>query len=288
MAELKESIELSVPLDTLDLSSYQSIYISYGSKNNETPPYEFYHDFPFFMKFAKLPMICITIDMYQKFTQTDRPFETMPDDIKATCTYVTVPSFTMADSFSITEKLLEKLKLNTSARVFFVNFIKYKHPNEEEKRNAIESMKLKQIVAPYDYYDWCGYRLPHFIIKNSEPTNQVFTNVQKYLDILFTLVTPTDRDEFISSFSNGENLKQVLKKKHHKRSVADRIQIYKELRSCLFDITSDIMYCTPQLKILLNIPEDWEEEYPENEFGGKRTKQTKKRTKKRNKRTKYL
>ena len=124
----------------------------------------------------------------------------------------------MDTTIAITHQLVQKLDRNTiKPRVFFVNFIKYRNPNETEQQIISESDSLK-IHIPYDYYEWGGFLMPNFIIK-------VPNEVDQYLK---TIQTHKKYRSFLKALSNDEELK-LLKK-----------PLYESIRSCVIDITPAI------------------------------------------------
>jgi len=152
-------------LDTLDLSGYRCVYISFGSKNQEgiTP---FYQDFPFFLEYInKYPLCVISIDHYDTFEkkEQDVPFDLWSAKPRKRYTHVTIPSRTMDQTIHITQKLVSLLSKSKPEQVFFVNFIKYKHKDAHDAGPEKEAIALQSQLGVYkdNYYEWCGFTLFH-------------------------------------------------------------------------------------------------------------------------------
>ena len=239
-------------LDTLDLSSYKCIYISFGSINgngdDKTP---FYQDFPYFLEeINKYPLCVISIDKYPGFTREERviPFNMVDSNPRQRYTHITIPSHTMDNTIGITKKLVELLDKN-EAQVFFVNFIKYRNKTAHDAGPEKEAMKLLSHLGKYrdNYYDWYGFGLfKDFIIKNTP-------SFERVKQILYFKDTPTTKG-FLDYLKNDEELSSTYP------------NIHAMLRSHLIDITSEI---TPEQIALL---------HPEF-TAGKRTRKRRRRRK---------
>lgn len=246
-----EAIEVE-ELDTLDLSSYKCIYISFGSINGDGKK-PFYQDFPYFLEeINKYPLCVISIDKYPDFTREERviPFNMVDSDPRQRYTHITVPSHTMDNTIGITEKLVELLDKN-EAQVFFVNFIKYRDKNAHDAGPETEAMKLLSHLGKYrdHYYDWYGFGLfKDFIIKNTH--DDMLERIKGLL-----AVKDTSNSTFLTSLKDDNLLKRTV-----------RHEIYTGLRSHLIDITYEI---TPEQIALL---------HPEF-TAGKRTRKRRRRRK---------
>ena len=162
-------------LETLDVSSYKCIYISFGSKNGkgERP---FYHDFPYFLEMInKYPLCTISIDNYPRYTKEDIvvPYGALEDEKhpRKKYTRVTIPSHSMDETIRITQHLVALLD-QTKAQVFFVNFIKYRDATAHDSAPEREAIRILPALGKFreHYYDWYGFGLfQDFIIKSPSP-----------------------------------------------------------------------------------------------------------------------
>jgi hypothetical protein len=171
-------------LDSLDIPSYDCVYVSFGSKSPNGSEPHFEQSNPYFLKHLSSRYLCIAIDPgFKKEIHLDTSFSfvTLPVDIlsdqeaqrlsletQSTETPKNYYQLKVEYSKRKTEELTQQIVqlLNPSQRVFFVNFIKFVTSTAHD---AIIG-KIVDIVGqlgPFqkDYYEWGGYRYPHLIIK---------------------------------------------------------------------------------------------------------------------------
>jgi len=246
-------IEVS-ELDTLDLSGYRCVYISFGSKEHPDPKKpRFYQDFPYFLEeINKFPLLCISIDKYDTFEKEERVVPINPFDITPRNTYtrVTIPTRTMDETIRITQQLVELVSKNNPEQVFFVNFIKYRNKNAHDAGPETAAMEILSHLRQYKdcYYDWYGFGLFHdFIIKNTPFSDRVKM-------ILYSKDNP-QKEGFLDILKNDNSLIDLFP------------TIHTMLRRSLIDITPTI---TPEQIALL------EPELPKF-TAGKRTRKRRRR-----------
>jgi hypothetical protein len=172
-------------LETLDVSSYKCIYISFGSKNG-SGKLPFYHDFPFFLEMInKYPLCTISIDDYPDYTKEDVkvPYGALSDDEhpRKQYTRVKIPSRSMDETIRITQHLVALLD-KIEAQVFFVNYIKYKDKTAHDSDPEREAIRILQELGKFreHYYDWYGFGLfKDFIIKS--PSLDILERIKVFL-----------------------------------------------------------------------------------------------------------
>ena len=210
--------------DTLDLSHYKCIYISFGSRN-QTHVKQFYQEFPYFLEMInKYPLCVISIDDYPSFTMEEEvvPFDMWEAKPRKRYTRITIPSHTMEQTIHITKKLVELVDKNES-QVFFVNFIKYRSKTAHDAGAEQEATQIESYLGKYsdNYYHWYGFGLfKDFIIKNTPD----FDRVQKIL--------------YFKDNPNGREFLEHLKNDHALRD--NQPKTYAILRYHLLDITPQI------------------------------------------------
>jgi len=255
VSELKEVTDVKDSLDTLDLSGYRCVYISFGSKNQEgiTP---FYQDFPFFLEYInKYPLCVISIDHYDTFEkkEQDVPFDLWSAKPRKRYTHVTIPSRTMDQTIHITQKLVSLLSKSKPEQVFFVNFIKYKNKDAHDAGPEKEAITLQDHLGEYkeNYYEWCGFTLfRDFILKIPSTPTPIFKIVTQIL-----AARNNPRNPLLALLKNDNDV------------LRERFSSYDALREFLIDITPDI---TPDQYFLLDLDL--------KEFtGGKRTRKRRRR-----------
>lgn len=246
-------------LETLDLSHYKCIYISFGSKN-QTQVKQFYQDFPYFLEMInKYPLCVISIDDYPEFTSVEHvvPFDMWEAKPRKRYTHVTIPSRSMDKTIRITQQLVELLDKNESAQVFFVNFIKYRNKTAHDAGPEQEALHMLTHLGKYrdHYYDWYGFGLfEDFIIKRPRK----HTMLGRIEGLLALKDQPSPRP-FVTVLKDDDRLKST---------VSD--EMYKGLRTYLLDITPQIT--SDQISLL---------DPDLAEFSGGRRKRRRRRTRRR-------
>lgn len=242
--------EIEVSLDTLDLSGYRCVYISFGSKNQERKK-PFFQDFPYFLEYInKYPLCVISIDKYDTYEkeEEDVPFDPWEAKPRKRYTRVTIPSRTMDQTTRITQQLVELLGKHKPEQVFFVNFIKYQNKDAHDAGPEKEAIAIQSHLGEYmdNYYEWCGFSLfRDFILKQPSRPTPIYDTLKQVLSARDTPDNP-----FLKLLKNDDLRKKV------------RPELYDAIRTFLIDITPDI---TPDQYNLLDLNL--------NEFaGGKRTR----------------
>jgi len=215
-------------LETLNLSSYKCIYISFGSKNG-SGKLPFYHDFPYFLEMInKYPLCAISIDDYPDYTKKDVnvPYGALEDEEhpRKKYTHITIPSHSMDETIRITQHLVALLD-EVDAQVFFVNFIKYKIKTAHDAGSEREAIRILPHLGKYidHYYDWYGFGLfQDFIIKSPSP--DILERIRGFL----ALKDNPKYKLFLTALKN-DDLSTV--KSHQMQTL---------LRTFLIDITSQI------------------------------------------------
>ncbi len=213
----------------IDLSSYNFIYISYGSKQNEIETEirygtkstkKFYQQCPHFLSYLHtLPLLCISIDTYDKFTIESRVIDLL-DGGDTTYKHVCVPTINMTTTIEHTDTLVTALK-GTKSIVFFVNFIKFKtEGNLDEQHTLKQSKKLPKLIpVQYNYYEWCGYSMPDFILKRNYDKDQL---LEIWKD-----------NKILEALNDDTKLKKCL-------TARNALGKYNDIRSGLLNITYDV------------------------------------------------
>ena len=242
-------------LETLNLSTYKCIYISFGSKNGKgnTP---FYHDFPYFLEMInKYPLCTISIDDYPDYTKEDIvvPHGALEDDEhpRKKYTRVTIPSRTMDETIRITKHLVALLD-KTEAQVFFVNFIKYRDKTAHDSAPEREAIRILPELGKFreHYYDWYGFGLfQDFIIKSPSP------DILERIKMFLYFKDAPQYHTFLTALKN-DDLSMVTP------------QMQSLLRTFLIDITPQIR--SDQIML-------FEPDYSEISGGRKRTRKRRRR-----------
>ena len=157
MVSLIKGMALRDTLDSLDIPSYDCVYVSFGSKSPNGSEPHFEQSNPYFLKHLSSRYLCIAIDPgFKQFVHKDS-FVTVPVLSDPTETY----QYSKRKTEEITRQIVQLL--NPRQRVFFVNFIHFVNPYAHD---AIKVDIVGQL-GPFqkDYYEWGGYRYPHLIIK---------------------------------------------------------------------------------------------------------------------------
>jgi hypothetical protein len=221
MAAAETSEMPKTSLDTLDLSGYRCVYISFGSKN-QLGKLPFYQTFPFFLEFInKYPLCVISIDNYDTFEkeEEDVPFDTWNVKPRKRYTRITIPTHTMDQTIHITQQLVELLNTHKPEQVFFVNFIKYLDKSAHDAGPEKEAAVLQSHLGEYkdNYYEWCGFTLfRDFILKIPSTPNPMFNTVKQILAARNTLNNPflkllkNDDDELRKKFSSYHAIRDFL------------------------------------------------------------------------------
>jgi hypothetical protein len=302
MASLERQSSLDEFLDSLDVTKYSAVYVSYGSRNtrdSEENQYKFYQSNPFFLENFG-PYLCIAIDpMFKGYNYTDHPtfrFATIPleemtdkeaielsDQTKESLDRTTHKNYTIFKlSFSIkkvkevTRKIVQLL--DVSQRVFFVNFIKFVNPDAHDAAIG-KYVNIEKYLGPFttDYYDWGGYIYPNVIIKkNSTKIKTTMGDVD-----VSTLLSST---KIYNGFQEKDH-STILQRMYHDisstkgkfKNVVDKIDAQRSLLQCVIDITGKSELSDIQVG-MMTYPETDKPDEPLGE-GGKRTKR--KRTKRR-------
>ena len=161
MVSLIKGMALRDTLDSLDIPSYDCVYVSFGSKSPNGSEPHFEQSNPYFLKHLSSRYLCIAIDPgFKQFVHKDS-FVTVPVLSDPTETYQLKVDYSKRKTEEITRQIVQLL--NPRQRVFFVNFIKFVNPYAHD---AIKVDIVGQL-GPFqkDYYEWGGYRYPHLIIK---------------------------------------------------------------------------------------------------------------------------
>ena len=181
MVSLIKGMVLRDTLDSLDIPSYDCVYVSFGSKSPNGSEPHFEQSNPYFLKHLSSRYLCIAIDPgFKKEIHLDTSFSfvSLPVDIlsdqeaqrlsletQSTETPKNYYQLKVEHSKRNTEEITRQIVqlLNPRQRVFFVNFIKFVNPYAHD---AIKVDIVGQL-GPFqkDYYEWGGYRYPHLIIK---------------------------------------------------------------------------------------------------------------------------
>jgi hypothetical protein len=237
-AEVSERIDI----DTLDLTGYRCVYISFGSKEHPdiTNPKPFYQKFPFFLEFInKYPLCAISIDQYDAFEkeEEDVPFDTWGVKPRKKYTRVDIPTRTMAQTIQITQQLVELLRKYKPEQVFFVNFIKYQNKDAHDAGPEQEAVAIERHLGEYrdNYYEWYGFTLfRDFILKNPSRPIPIYADLKKVL-----AARDTPNNPFLKLLKNDDKLREKI-----------RPELYEAIRTFFIDITPDI---TPNQYNLLDV-----------------------------------
>ena len=163
-------------METLDIPSYDCVYVSFGSKSPDESEPHFEQSNPYFLKHLSSRYLCIAIDpAFKKRIHIDTfTFVTLPVDILSDGEAQRLSLETSKNYYQLkvdyskrkTEELTKQIVqlLNPRQRVFFVNFIKFVTPTAHD---AIGKIDIVGNLGPFqkDYYEWGGYRYPQLIIK---------------------------------------------------------------------------------------------------------------------------
>jgi len=167
---------VKVCMETLDIPSYDCVYVSFGSKSPDESEPHFEQSNPYFLKHLSSRYLCIAIDpAFKKRIHIDTfTFVTLPVDILSDGEAQRLSLETSKNYYQLkvdyskrkTEELTQQIVqlLNPRQRVFFVNFIKFVTPTAHD---AIGKIDIVGNLGPFqkDYYEWGGYRYPQLIIK---------------------------------------------------------------------------------------------------------------------------
>ena len=277
-------------LDTIDISHYDTVYISYGSKDySGTKQHRFNQSNPPFLSFFG-PYLCIAID--PEFSELDS--EIHKDEESPDFEFVTIPVETLSDREAIqlseshpkktvfdfkrdysikrTEEITQKLVqlLNTRQRVFFVNFMKFVDPRAHDARIA-DILDIEKHLGPFqkDYYEWAGYLYPNIIVKKH--STKIRTTV--LLDVA-TLIGSTTIYNGYQEKSPSTVLERIYdditNKKFRFKYISDIEAAHKALLQCVIDITGRSELFLTQVEIIVTDPG------PDRPAGGKRRKKTRK------------
>ena len=268
VTELKEVSEVKDSLDTLDLSGYRCVYISFGSKHGDPRnPKPFYQKFPFFLEFInKYPLCAISIDKYDKFEkkEEDVPFDTWGVKPRKKYTRVDIPTDTktMAQTIQITQQLVTLLSKYKPEQVFFVNFIKYADKDAHDAPPEKAAAAIEHHLGEYrdNYYEWYAFNsiFNDFILKNPSTPIPMHDTLKKVL-----AARDNPNNPFLKLLKNdNDELRQKI-----------RPELYEAIRAFLIDITPDI---TPDQYNLLDVDL--------KEFEGGKRKRTRKRRRRRTRR----
>ena len=165
-------------LDSLDIPSYDCVYVSFGSKSPNGSEPHFEQSNPYFLKHLSSRYLCIAIDpgFKKQFVHKDTysfvtlPVEVLSDAEAQRLSTETKNYYQLKVEYSKrkTEELTQQIVqlLNPSQRVFFVNFIKFVTPTAHDAMIG-KILDIFGNLGPFqkDYYEWGGYRYPHLIIK---------------------------------------------------------------------------------------------------------------------------
>ena len=287
-----EAIDTLSYLDTIDISQYDTVYISYGSKDHSgAKQHRFNQSNPPFLSFFG-PYLCIAID--PDFSKIDSTIHRDKDEEYPDFEFVTIPVESLSDreaiqlseshkktifdfkreysikkTIEITQKLVQLL--NPRQRVFFVNFIKFVDPRAHDARIG-ELLDIEQHLGPFkkDYYEWAGYLYPNIIVKKH--STKIRTSI--LLDIASLLGSTTiynGYQEKSPSTVLERMYDDILNKKFRFKQISDIEAAHKALLQCVIDITGSSELFTTQVDILVNDPG------PDKPAGGKRRRKTKRR-----------
>ena len=138
----------------MDLSKYECVYISYGSKQQVTE-HSKYQRYPDFLNDNTFFSSCVTIsiDAYEAFTLTPlNPHYANGDDIE-------IPSHSPDDLIAITRDLVDALDRYKIKHVYIFNFIKIKDISHETPLEVFVNEQLPIHLGKYtnNLYHWMGY-----------------------------------------------------------------------------------------------------------------------------------
>jgi hypothetical protein len=240
MAALESEVDIMSFLDTLDLSTYEGVYVSYGTYNDDVRSERNYQAKPVFLSTLK-SCVCISIDpRFRSFedyhVNTIRFINIpllMPSDEEKVKEIQTTTKQNLYDIYrqynldkviAITQKIVELLDKIAVKYVFFVNYIKYKNPRQDELAIEMSAREIKNHTGKYDYYDWCGYGLPTFIFKSGCSKHLTYESLKNRQ--VFSSYT----NERLKS-TDVEEVKIVFSRRPHE---------YDDFLKCVFDITKQI------------------------------------------------
>ena len=264
-------------LDTIDISKYDTVYISYGSKDHSryAQQHRFYQSNPPFLSFFG-PYLCIAID--PDFRELDSEIHTDKDEEYPDFEFVTIPVESLSDreamqlselhpkktvfdlkrdySIKKTEEITQKIVqlLNPRQRVFFVNFIKFLDHRAHDARIA-DMLDIEQHLGPFqkDYYEWAGYLYPGIIVKKH--STKIRTTV--LLDIASLLGSTTiynGYQETSPSTVLERMYHDISNKKFRFKHISNKETAHKALLQCVIDITGRSELFTTQVVIMVNDP----------------------------------
>ena len=292
MAALERLDTLSY-LDTIDISKYDTVYISYGSKDHSryAQQHRFNQSNPPFLSFFG-PYLCIAID--PDFRELNSTIHTDKDEEYPDFEFVTIPVESLSDreailseshpkktvfdlkrdysikkTIEITDKLVQLL--NPRQRVFFVNFIKFVDPRAHDARIG-ELLDIEHHLGPFqkNYYEWAGYLYPNIIIKKH--STKIRTSI--LLDIASLLGSTTiynGYQEKSPSTVLERMYDDISNKKFRFKQISDIESAHKALLQCVIDITGRSELFTTQVDILVNDPG------PDKPAGGTRRRKTRRK-----------
>lgn len=166
-------------LESLDIPSYDCVYVSFGSKSHDGSEPHFEQSNPYFLKHLSSRYLCIAIDPAFKkriHIDTSYTFVTLPVDSLSDGEAQRLSLETPKNYYQLkveyskrkTEELTQQIVqlLNPRQRVFFVNFIKFVTPTAHDAMIG-KIVDIFGNLGPFqkDYYEWGGYRYPQLIIK---------------------------------------------------------------------------------------------------------------------------
>lgn len=298
MAALEAELDTLSYLDTIDISKYETVYVSYGSKNHshDAKQHRFNQSNPPFLSFFG-PYLCIAID--PDFRELDSTIHRDKDEEFPDFEFVTIPVESLSDieatrlsdesnpkdktvfdfkreySKRKTEEITQKLVhlLNPRQRVFFVNFIKFVDNRAHDARIA-DMLDIEQHLGPYkkDYYEWAGYLYPNIIVKKH--STKIRTSI--LLDVASLLGSTTiynGYQEKSPSTVLERIYDDILNTRFRFKHISDIETAHKALLQCVIDITGKSDLFTTQVDIMVNDPG------PDKPAGGTRRRRRRRKTK---------
>ena len=295
MAALEAESDTIRYLDTIDISKYETVYVSYGSKNHShgAKQHRFNQSNPPFLSFFG-PYLCIAID--PDFSELDSEVHTDKDEEYPDFEFVTIPVETLSDieamqlseshpkktvfdfkreySIKKTEEITQKIVqlLKPEQRVFFVNFIKFVDTRAHDARIG-ELLDIEQHLGPFkkDYYEWAGYLYPNIIVKKH--STKIRTTV--LLDIASLIGSTTIYNGYQEKFPSTvleRMYDDISNKRFRFKYISDIETAHKALLQCVIDITGRSDLFTTQVDIMVNDPG------PDKPAGGTRRRRRRRKT----------
>ena len=211
------------------------------------------------------------------YTIIEMPLETQSDEESIRLSkesngkktaYYCKTEFSAKKIAELTVRLVKKLK--PEQRVFFVNFIKFRHPNQSEI-DILRLVKIEPYLGPFqkDYYEWGGYLYPTVIIKHSP-----IQTTHGIVDIFSLLGSDTIYNNYqeTSPTTVLERMISDISKKGKLKNVVDPVAAEMTVLQSVIDITGGPLFVRQEIALL-----------HASTSGGKRTRKRRRRRKTRRK-----